>query len=75
MEIEIRDAMEFVGYCHLYHQQFIIDKQIDHTEYVNRLGWIDWTNNYPKYIEEISKDEHTNGIVQRAKDALENPPQ
>jgi len=74
MNIEIRDAMDFAGYCHLYHQQYIIDQQIDHAEFANRLGWIDFENNYAKYTEELSKDEYLNGIVQTAKGLLENPP-
>lgn len=75
MNIEIRDAMDFAGYCHLYHQQFIIDKQIDHAEYTNRLGWIDFQNNYTKFAEELAKDDHINSMVQTAKQVLENPPQ
>lgn len=74
MEIEIRDAMEFAGYCHLYHQQYIIDQQIDHAEFVNRLGWIDFNNNYTKYAENLDKDEHMNQFVQIAKQLMENPP-
>jgi hypothetical protein len=75
MNIEIRDAMDFAGYCHLYHQQFIIDQQIDHAEYTNRLGWIDFENNLTKYAEDLAKDEYINSIVNTAKEVLENPPQ
>lgn len=75
MNIEVRDMMEFAGYCHLYHQQFIIDKQIDHAEYANRLGWIDFENNYTKFAEELAKDSYSNEMVERAKQVLENPPQ
>lgn len=74
MNIEIRDAMDFAGYCHLYHQQYIIDQQIDHAEFVNRLGWIDFDNNYTKYAEELAKDEHMKQFVDGAKHLKENPP-
>lgn len=75
MEIEIKDAMDFVGYCHLYHQQYIIDQQIDHAEYVNRLGWIDYASNSVKYADEIAANEDLNTIFQLARAVLENPPQ
>jgi hypothetical protein len=74
MDIEIKDCGDFVGYCHLYHQQYIIDQQIDHAEYTNRLGWIDFENNFTKYADELAKDEYNNGIVLTAKEVLDNPP-
>lgn len=70
MEIEIRDAMEFAGYCHLYHQQHIIDQQIDLAEFKNRLGWINYDTNVVTFAEEIAKDEHLNSMVQQVKDIL-----
>lgn len=74
MNIEIRDAMDFAGYCHLYHQQYIIDQQIDHAEFLNRLGWIDFENNYTKYEEDLAKDDYLNQIVQTVKQLAETPP-
>ena len=75
MNIEIKDASDLATYSHLYHQQYIIDKQIDYAEFVNRLGWIDFENNYTKYAEDLAKDDYMNQFVQTAKQLMENPPQ
>jgi hypothetical protein len=73
MEIEINSCGEFVGYVHLYRQQYKIDEfPIDYTEFQNRLGWIDFTNNVTKFADELAADEYSNGIVQSVKDILAN---
>ena len=73
MNIEINNYWELVGYAHLYYQQHIIDSQIDFAEFKNRLGWVDWETNYPKYAEEIAADAHSMAIVQRVLDLLAAP--
>ena len=70
MDIEIKNYQDLVSYCHLFHQQHIIDNQIDFAEFKNRLGWIDFTNNYPKFKSELESEEHANTIVQRVVDLL-----
>jgi hypothetical protein len=74
MNIEINLAGELVGYAHLYYQQHVIDNQIDFAEFKNRLSWIDWDTNYPKYAEEIAADAYSMIIIQRVLDLLATPP-
>jgi len=57
---------EFVGPCHLFHQQFQIDNQIDLAEFKHRCDWIDIANNIVTYADDLANDEYSNTIVQRA---------
>jgi hypothetical protein len=75
MNIGITSYMQLVSYCHLYYQQYAIDNQIDYAELQNRLGWIDFANNYANYQNDINNDEHCAIIVQRILDLINNPPQ
>jgi hypothetical protein len=64
MQIEINSCGDLVGYSHLYRQQYIIDNQIDHEEFLRRLGWIDFDNNLVRFADELANDSYSNDIVQ-----------
>jgi hypothetical protein len=64
MQIEINNCGDLVGYAHLYRQQYTIDNQIDHDEFLRRLGWIDFDNNVTKFADDLALDSYANDIIQ-----------
>jgi uncharacterized FAD-dependent dehydrogenase len=70
MEIEITIYQDLTSYCHLYYQQYSIDKSIDFDELQNRLGWIDFQNNLTKFADELANDTYASSIIQPVIDLL-----
>jgi hypothetical protein len=70
MEIEITTYQDLMSYCHLYYQQYSIDKSIDFDELQNRLGWIDFQNNLIKFADDLATDEYASSIIQPVIDLL-----
>ena len=69
-----RAFMEAMGYCHLYHQQHVIDEyKISHEEYVSRMAAQGLTaaslaTMMSENADRLNADEHMKSIFQRAID-------
>jgi len=62
----VNSYQDLVMGCHVFHQQYEIDNQIDLIEFKKRCDWVNITNNIVKFETDLSEDEYANTIVQRA---------
>lgn len=66
-----KEYQEFVGYAHLYYQQYQIDQYpIDFQEFQRRLTAVNFLDNLTKFQPELTEDAHGNDIVQRTRALL-----